>query len=222
MRWEPTTAQRRLLFVGLVAVLAGVGIYLTVPGLGQFGPGGGSPSPPPTSVAPGVGTADGGAASPAPGSGRRPSPEVTVAGPLRLLPLTEAEVGEAAGVARRFVHLFTTYSYDQDPRKYRDALSALATGPMAENLRQRSSALAGRARVDRRRVVSRSEVSMERIRLLSAGSVVFVVSAEQTIESTEGTRRQTKEYAVTVVRAGAGWKVSNVTLASLGDRGAEQ
>lgn len=249
MSWDPTPAQRGLLFAGLVALLAGTGIYLSVPEFGfgsappespdserpaQAAAGGGTGSPAPVGASSPEGSPEPGPSGPSPGGSAGPGGAAGT-DPYTLLPVGEAEVGRAAEVATTFARRYTTYSHELDPQRYRQRLAELATDSFAQSLRGGSGGMAGRAEMRRDQVVATSEVQLEGIRLLTGSSINFVVAARQTVESAGGSgsgsgagtgvgpggsRTDTTRYDVTVIQSGSGWKVSNLTLASQGDAGA--
>lgn len=217
MSWDPTPTQRRLLFAGVVVVLAAIGAYLIVPVLAR-GP---RDAPPDGSSRPSLAVGTGNpmpsvAPSPAPSGGGKDGGSL-----MDRLPVSEEELGRAADVAERFASAYTTYRYDEDPQAYEKRLAGLATDPIAQDLSGGSGAPAGRKTIERDRVVARGEAHVDGIRVLSEDSVVFVVSSEQKITSTRGATSGTKRFAITVVRADGGWRVSSLEDAAAGDRGDE-
>ncbi len=101
--------RRKLLFAGLVVVLAAVGIYLTVasPEHGGDDRQEARPSATPTVGPPGP-------ESPPPGIQNAVNPgEFDI---YRLLPFSRQEFATAADLAQRFVTAYETYRYDETPR----------------------------------------------------------------------------------------------------------
>ncbi|MFG2244652.1 hypothetical protein [Spirillospora sp. NPDC048823] len=201
--------RRRLLFGGLVVVLAAVGVYLTV-----AGPGGGPDDPDPSPAATGAST---GSASPPPGT------EGTVdAGDFdiyRLLPFSRAEFATAADLARRFVAEYGTYRFDETPQAYTGRLSGLVTGDLQAQL-ERDAATPGLLE-DRRRdqVVAESTATIDQVRNIEANSIVFVVTGRQQITEGGTESSDSKRYAVTVAREGGSLRVYAFQPADVGQAG---
>lgn len=218
MSWDPTPAQRKLAFAGVVVALAAAGVYFTLPAFGGFG--GRTATPASTEAAGGAGGAGARIATPRVDASPRPTASRTAAGIGDMLPLPEDELREAAETARRFTAAYATYRYDEGPQEYRGRLDPYVTDPIAEELAGGGGAApAGRENLTREEVVVTAAASVEGTRLVSSDSVVVLVRADQTVESTKGTTSEDERFAVTVVDRDGGWKVSNVAPAGAGNAG---
>ncbi|SDQ46276.1 hypothetical protein [Thermostaphylospora chromogena] len=203
--------RRGLVFAGVVAVLAAVGLYLT---LGPRGGGGASgvaerpengreastwsPRPSPTSVA---------TASDAPFD------------IYSFLPMTERELSAAADVAKRFTASYGTYRHDEDPSSYAERLRGFTTTELGEVL---TRAVTDPVAVEQNRadeLVSVGSAEIDQIRRIEETSVTFTVTCTQEITSKGGSERRVEEYAVTLVRVGADWRVYDLQPADEGQEG---
>ncbi|GAA1781389.1 hypothetical protein [Streptomonospora arabica] len=161
----------------------------------------------------------GGAESPAPSAdpgGPAADPggrggEVDVAA---LLPDSEADLQEAAGVAREFTAAYFGGAADRG-----DRLAELATPGFADMLAQEGAAPPVQGEPVPTASAEEADVETEvtAIRDLAEGSVTYVVRADVTASS--GAERRF-EYAATVAERGGGWRVSGFHDAALGDAGA--
>lgn len=221
MSWDPTPAQRKLAFAGVVVALAAAGVYFTLPAFGGFGGRTATPASTEAAGARGAGGETGArGAAPSVDASPRPTASRSAAGIGDMLPLPEDEFGEAAATARRFAAAYATYRYDEEPQEYRERLDPYVTGPIAEEIADGGGAApAGRESLTREEVVVTAAASIEGTRLVSSDSVVVIVRADQTVESTKGTTSEDERFAVTVVDRDGGWKVSNVAPAGAGNAG---
>ncbi|WP_433497961.1 hypothetical protein ACQP1K_24085 [Sphaerimonospora sp. CA-214678] len=207
---------KKLAFAGAVAVLAVVGVYLTMN--------------PPTSgeaqgddgrTATGEHRSSQTAAAVAP---RSPVPRQVAKTPATFdvydyLPLTRQELGAAADLARRFTESYGTFRYDEEPAAFAGRLGAFTTEEFAAQLTRAMTdpALAERNRADQ--VVSRASARVQTIRDMTAGQVVFVVGSVRHVTDREGEKDESDRFAVTVVKAGSDWRVYDLGLADAGQDG---
>src|SRR3954471_5765111 len=120
-----TDRQRKLLFAGLVVVLAAAGVFLTI-GSGSHRHARSVRASTPTT------------APPAPAS-RAPPVSGPPASPgsydiYSMLPFSQKDFTTAADVARRFTIAYGTYRYDEDPKAYLGRLQGLVTTELAPQL----------------------------------------------------------------------------------------
>ncbi|TDC82526.1 hypothetical protein [Actinomadura sp. 7K507] len=201
--------QRKLLFGGLVVVLAAVGIYLTI-AAPESGPDG--PDARPTGA-----PATTGPASPPPGIEGTVDPgEFDIYG---LLPFDREEFANAGNLAQRFVAAYGTYRFDETPQAYTGRLSGLVTEELGAQL-ERDAATPGILEERRReQVVAESTATLDEVRNIEANSIVFVVSGRQKVTESGGESSDSKRYAVTVAREGGSLRVYAFQPADVGQAG---
>src|SRR5207247_4402327 len=107
-----TSAQRKVAFAVIVLVLAGLGAFLLWP----------RSSPTPAQAAPGP-TAHPATSAPAPGpaspaAAGSPAPSGPAVNIYQLLPFTQADLTQAAGVVRKFCSDYATFSYTESAGSY--------------------------------------------------------------------------------------------------------
>lgn len=205
-----TDRQRKLLFAGLVVVLALIGVYLTLPGASdgeraepRETPGSVRPSAPPTATAPGIDTTV--------------NPEAFDI--YRLLPFSRAEFADAAGMAQRFIAAHGTYRFDEEPQDYAGRLTPLVNAQLRTEL-ERSSATPGVLEERRsKQTVAVGSASIDGIRDIEENSVIFVVTGHQVITESGEESNDSERYAVTVSREGGSWRVYAFTPADVGQAG---
>lgn len=204
--------RRKLLFAGLVVVLAVVGIYLTVasPDHGDDGGGQARPSATPTAGPPGP-------QSPPPGIQNAVNPgDFDI---YRLLPFSRQEFATAADMAQRFVAAYGTYRYDETPETYMGRLSGLATDDLTQQLGQ-DAATPGLVEERRReQVVAQGSASVDQVRTIENNSVIFLVTGRQQLTKGGKDTTDSKQYAVTVARDGGSLKVYSFAPADAGQAG---
>ncbi|RSN64120.1 hypothetical protein [Actinomadura sp. WAC 06369] len=202
--------QRKIVFAGLVAVLAAVGVYLTVAGPERAT---GEPDGAPTAAAP----APSEPASPPPGIRTAVNPDDFDL--YRLLPFSRAEFATAAEVAQKFVAAYATYRYDEEPRKYDERLSPLVTEQLRGELARAhaSAGLVAQRRQDR--TVATGTASLDRVRDIGDNSIIFLVTGTQTVTAGGKETGENKRWAVTVVRDGGSLRVYAFEPADAGQEG---
>ncbi|NKZ03937.1 hypothetical protein [Actinomadura latina] len=203
--------RRKLLFAGLVVVLAAVGVYLTVatPDHGDD-PREARPSATSTAGSPGP-------QSPPPGIQNAVNPgDFDI---YRLLPFSRQEFATAADLAQRFVTAYETYRYDEPPETYMGRLSGLATGDLVQQL-GRNAATPGLLEERRReQVVAQGSASLDQVRTIENNSVIFLVTGRQQLTKGGKDSTASKQYAVTVARDGGSLKVYSFAPADAGQAG---
>ncbi|HEY8481233.1 MAG TPA: hypothetical protein VIL71_15515 [Spirillospora sp.] len=201
--------QRKILFGGIVVVLAAVGVYLTVAVPEEDDDADARPSA--TAAAPS------GPASPPPGVEGTVDPNDFDI--YRLLPFTRQEFATAADLAQRFVAAYGTYRFDETPQTYTARLSGLVTDELLAQL-ERDAATPGLLEERRRdEVVAEGTATLDEVRDIEDNSIIFVVTGVQTV--TKGGRKSDdrRRYAVTVAREGGSLKVYAFQPADVGQAG---
>jgi hypothetical protein len=205
-----TDRQRKFAFAGIVAVLAAVGVYLTLPS--SNGTGGRTSRSSPAVTAPAAPVT-----SP-PGISSSISPQGFDI--YRLLPFSQTDFAAAADVAQRFTAMYGTYRFDESPSAYVTRLQGLVTAELRAQL-EKDSATPGV--IDQRKqdqVVAQGSASIDSIRTFEANSIIFLVTGRQQVTKGGGAAStDSAQYAVTVSRNGASWQVYAVELADTGQAG---
>jgi hypothetical protein len=212
---ELSPAQRKLAFAIIVLALAGLGAFLLWPSpatarrQGTASPLASAASP--ARPAP--------AAAPATGSPAPPAGAVNI---YQWLPFSQADLAAAAGVVRRFTADYATYSYTQSAGSYVGRMRGLVT-PSLSTVLARGFATPGvaQARTQQKQSASGSGV-ITALRAFGPSSLTFIVTLTQKTYRTGRTGKTTSavtngSYAVTVQRAGSGWQVNDIQLASAGN-----
>jgi hypothetical protein len=211
-----TSAQRRVAFIVIVLALAGLGAFLLWP----------RPSPAASRAASGP-TAHAATSAPAP----VPSSPAPPASPVpsgqgvniyQLLPFSQADLTEAAGVVRRFCTDYATYSYTESAGSYVGRMRGLVTPELAATLAQ-DYATPGVAQTrTQQKQTATGSGAITALRAFGASSLTFLVTLSQKTSSTPQSGTTTAhtasgDYAITVARSGSGWQVNDIQLASAGN-----
>src|SRR5215469_11442291 len=209
-----TPGQRKAVFAGIVLALAALGAFLLVPALRSKGGDQGRPAaaaqslhnaPPTPSATPG-------------GLGAAPTPSTgTGADIYKWLPFSKSGLTAAATVVRQFAAEYTTYSYTESAASYVRRMRGLITPQLAVTL-ARAYATPGVAqlRTQQKQVYSGTG-QITSLRGFGSGSMTFLVAVAQKITGTQGTSRNTVDYAVTVTGAATHWQVNDVEFANAGN-----
>jgi hypothetical protein len=205
--------QRKAVFGLIVVALAGLGVYMFVPGA-RGGQATGSPRAAAHSPAPRATSLAAPAASPSPAAAA-----ATPAGPdiYQWLPFTQAQLGSAATVVTQFCGAYGTWSYSQNATSYVATMRNLITSELADVIAQGYSVpgVAGQ-RISKKQVSTGSAV-INSLRAFGTSSITFVVTITEQITDTAGRSLDSTQYAVTVVGVGSSWQVNDIELASAGN-----
>ncbi|MBT2230884.1 hypothetical protein [Nonomuraea sp. NEAU-A123] len=199
--------KRGVAFAAIVAVIAAVGIYLTMwPDSGDTDAG--QPSAGRTTTV-----------SPAAPS----KPLATASGkPFDIysyLPMTKEQLAAAADLAERFTAAYGTFRYDEEPSAYADRVKVFTTADFG-NVLARTRTSPGTVDHDRAdEVVAAGAAKMKEIRQVEKSSVVFVVTGTQQITAKSGNKQLVDDYAVTVSQMGSDWRVFDLQPAGDGQDG---
>ena len=215
---ELSTAQRKLVFAGVVLVLAALGAFLIIPStLGRGTTGRGRAvgltaplsTPTPASASQQPTTTPGGlGATPAPGSG----PDI-----YAWLPFSQVGLTAAADLVHKFAAAYASYTYTQSTASYERQFSGLATTQLIAVL-ARGFATPGVAQLrTQQKQIAAGSGRITAIRGFGSNNITFIVAITQKVTGTKGTKRTTTGYAVTVTGAGSTWQVEDLELASAGN-----
>ncbi|GAA4597425.1 hypothetical protein GCM10023194_72260 [Planotetraspora phitsanulokensis] len=213
MTTQGTDRRKGLAFAGAVAVLAAVGVYLTM----SPSTGGGDRDRTETVAGTAPATV---VSSPPPAAA--PSQVAVTPGTFdvyRYLPLSRSELGAAADLAQRFTASYGTFEYSEDPAAFASRLNAFSTNEFGEQLTRAMTdpAVVEQNKADR--VVSKGSAQVESIRDMTPNMVVFVVGSVRHVIAQSGEKDQNDQYAVTVVKAAADWRVYDMQPAGAGQDG---
>jgi hypothetical protein len=207
-----TPAQRRMAFIVIVLALAGLGAFLLWP---RPSPAASTPAAHPATSAPAPVPS-----SPAPPASPVPSgPGVNI---YQLVPFSQADLTDAAGVVRRFCSDYATYSYTESAGSYVGRMRGLVTPELAATLAQ-DYATPGVAQTrTQQKQTATGSGAITALRAFGASSLTFLVTLNQKTTSTPQGGKTTAHtvsgnYAITTARSGSGWQVNDIQLASAGN-----
>ncbi len=208
-----TSAQRKMAFVVIVLALAGLGAFLLWP----------RPSPAASAHAAHPATS---APAPVPSSSPAAPASPVPSGPgvniYQLLPFTQADLTDAAGVVRQFCSDYATYSYTESADSYVGRMRSLITSELAATLAQ-DYATPGVAQTrTQQKQTATGSGAITALRAFGPSSLTFVVTLNQKTYSTPQSGKTTAhtasgDYAITLARSGSGWQVNDIQLASAGN-----
>ncbi|WP_242885603.1 hypothetical protein [Actinomadura litoris] len=206
--------QRKLLFGGLVVVLALVGVYLTIAAPDDDSGGAGDR---PSAAASTPSTGPTGPASPPAGIQSAVNPNDFDV--YRLLPFSRQEFATAADLAQRFVAAYGTYRFDEDPQVYIGRLSGLVTEALRGELARGAAAPGIQDERRREQVVAQGTATLDRVRDIEDNSIIFLVTGKQQLTRAGKNGGDSKQWAVTIARDGGSLKVYAFQPADTGQAG---
>jgi hypothetical protein len=218
---ELSTGQKRGLFVVLVVLLAGLGIYLIGPGRSHDGTPAASTS---NGKSPAAGTT-----SPANLAGV-PSYQVaptTLPVPTSIknpnvydwLPFTQSDLDAAANVTVAFAAQYQTYSYTDTTAAYGQRLSSYATSSLVTSLEETFQL--GLPKWKPLRYTSKTAGTIDAITSFGGQpqkSIVFAITITQLTTNGGKASTATHQYDVTTVAVAGGWQVNDIELAGQGNQ----
>lgn len=219
---ELSSGQQRLLFVVVVLLLAGLGIYLLGPAR-NHGAAAAPPTPSPSVSASAV-------AASAPPTAVPPSivppytPPATKpasAGGLDIyhwLPFSQQDLANAAQAAIAFAGYYDTFSYTETAPVYAKKMAGVVTSELDAALENDYATLDVAAQRSAQKQVSSSTGAISAISAFGSGSITFVVGITQKLATTKGTKTSTSQYDITVVSNAGDWWVNNIEVAGVGDQ----
>jgi Spy/CpxP family protein refolding chaperone len=218
---EPSSGQQRLLFVVVVLVLAGLGVYL----ISARTHNGTAATPPasPSATSPATQAPATSPASQAPATTPASPPASVPTGGgkadiYQWLPFSQQDLTEAARTTVAFAADYETYSYTETAAAYVGKMASLATGELAATLKNAYATPGVAAQRSAQKQISTSSGGIASIRSFGPGSITFVVNIAQQLATTQGTSTKTTQYAVTLVSAAGGWQVNDIELAGAGNQ----
>jgi hypothetical protein len=213
-----TPGRQRLLFVVVVVVLVGFGIFL-IKSRHSGGTPAAAPSTPASTPTPG-GTQ---ASSVPPSSLPTATPVSTAGGAViyQWLPFTQAQFSAATQTTLSFAQEYATWSYTESAAAYGAKLSPLVTPQELATLKNgySTSGVAGPRAQDKQ--VSTGTAAIDSIRSIISSpttSITFVVTIKQRVTSTQPTNAQSSQYAITLAPSGGTWQVTDLELSNLGNQ----
>ncbi|MFD6098595.1 hypothetical protein ACFVWN_04990 [Nocardiopsis flavescens] len=217
----PERAQR-FVFIALIVVLVGAGVYFSTGGFG----GGDEEAPDGRGASQGE---NGGSAGAPPDGGPsdvEPSPLPTTATDdldvLEWFPFPEEDLREAGATAVAFARAYGTIDYTGSPEAYYDSMRSLATDEYAEVLTESSRAGAFWEERAEAEAIAAGRAEVRSIRTFGDSSITFVVTAQSITETADrGFDEELGEFAVTVVQEGRAWRVFDFQPADAGQFGEE-
>jgi hypothetical protein len=207
-----TAGQRKAVFGLIVVALAGLGVYMFVPGAhgGQVSgrPRAAAHSPAPRATSPAAP-----AVSPSPATAATPSdPDI-----YQWLPFTQSQLAIAAAVVTQFSDAYGTWSYSQNATGYVATMHSLIMPELSQVIAQGYSVPGVASQRTSMKQVSSGSAVINSLRAFGPSSITFVVTITQNITDTGGGNQVSTQYAVTVTGVGSSWQVNDIELASAGN-----
>ena len=219
---ELSPGQQRLLFVVVVIALVGLGFFL-IEGRSH-----GTTALPATTPTPSA-SATASAASPSatsaaasytpPATEPAATPSTQTTGGDNIyqwLPFTQSDLTAAAKTTLGFARDYVTWNSKESKAAYGAAMSGLVTAQEDATLENDFSTAARAAG----NVVSTGSGAIDSISSFGSNpaTITFSVTIAQQVVPAKGTNTSPSTYSVTVVSTGAGWRVNNIELSSLGNQ----
>jgi hypothetical protein len=218
---ELSTGQKRMLFVVLVVLLAGFGIYLIGPGRSHDA----SPSASTSSGNP----ASAATTSPAnlagvPSYQVAPTPlpvptTIKSANIYDWLPFTASDLKAAANVTVAFVAADDTFSYSDTTAGYGKRLSGYVSSSLLTSLQQTFQT--GLPQWQQQQFTSKGAGTISSITSFGGKpqeSITFLVSITEQTTASGKTSTTTGQYDVTTVAVPGGWQVNDIEQAGQGNQ----
>ncbi len=208
--------QRVLAFVVIVVLLGGTGAYLLIPGVRTALSQGSPASPQPTasghpshSAAP-VPTS-------APSSSAAPTAAPSAPNIYAWLPFSQSDLAKAAGVTEAFGAAYDTFSYRESAAAYVAPMRNLATTELTGSLERGYSTLGVASQRAKQKQVSTATAVINSLRSFGASSLIFVVTINQRLHTTQGSSPGSSQWAITVVNNAGTWLVNDIEPAQAGN-----
>jgi hypothetical protein len=212
-----TPARQRLVFVVIVIALVGLTTYL-IESRHSSGTPAAAPSPSASKSAAATRASD---VPPSTVPAATPAPTAGGAEIYQWLPFTAADLSAAAQATVSFAKDYSTWSYTESATAYAAKLSPLVTSTELGILTNGygTAGVAAMRATDKQ--VSAGSGTIDSIRSFGTTptSIIFVVTINEQVTSTQPTTTQSPQYAVTVASSGGTWQVTDLELASVGNQG---
>ena len=212
-----TSAQRKLVFAGVVVVLAALGAFLIIPNTLDRHAAAGHGRPVGLST-PLSGTSPSPASQPTVPSGLSSSPQPD-SGPdiYSWLPFSQPGLAAAADLVQKFSAAYASYTYTESTAGYERQFNGLATKSLVTVL-ARGFATPGVAQLrTHQKQIATGTGKITAIRGFGSNNITFIVAITQKVTGTKGAKQTTTSYAVTVTGAATNWQVEDLELASAGN-----
>ena len=206
-----STPQRRAVFVLVVVVLAGLGMFLLID-REHASPSAAPATPPATTPPVSTGTGTSASAPAAGGSGTHPG-GVNI---YQWLPFSQSGLASAAATTRAFCADYVTYTRGETATAYMSRMRGLVTPALAGTLGRGFATLGAAPARGSQRQSSTGHCQITALQTFGSGSLTFSVTVTQRITGT-GTAARSTGYAVTVTGSGRNWRASDIELATAGN-----
>jgi hypothetical protein len=218
---EMSSGQQRLLFVVVVLLLAGLGIYLVGPAT-HHGAAAAPTTPPPSSAPPATASAPATAVPPSTVPPYTPPPTTPVsAGGVNIyqwLPFSQQDLAKAARATSSFAVYYDTFTYTETAPVYAKRMAGVVTSEFDAVMENDYATLDVATQRSAQKQVSTSTGAIVSISSFGSGSITFIVNITQQLAATKGTTTTTTAYDVTVVSNASGWLVNNIEPAGEGNQ----
>jgi hypothetical protein len=207
--------QRVLAFLVIVVLLGGTGAYLFIPAVrAALGQGSHSSPAPPTPS-----TRRSSSAAPVPSSSTAPASSAAPSAPniYAWLPFSQTDLAKAAAVTQAFGAAYDTFSYQESASAYVAPMRNLATTELTSSLARGYSTPGVASQRAKQRQVSTGQAVINSLRDFGASSLIFVVTINQRLHTSQGTSQTSAQWAVTVVNNGGTWLVNDIEPALAGN-----
>ncbi len=211
--------QRVLAFLVIVVLLGGTGAYLFIPGVrSALGEGShGNPAPPTPSARRSGSAAPVPSSPPSSSTAPASSPAPSAPNIYAWLPFSQADLAKAAGVTQAFGAAYDTFSYRESATAYVAPMRNLATSELTSSLARGYSTPGVASQRAKQRQVSTAQAVINSLRSFGASSLIFVVTINQRLHTSQGTSQTSAQWAVTVVNNAGTWLVNDIEPAQAGN-----
>jgi hypothetical protein len=218
---ELSPGRQRLLFVVVVIGLVALGIFV-IRGRNDGNAAAPAATPTPTPTHSATATSGPVTGAPAPASsppaslaGASPSAAAGSANIYQWLPFTQSDLTAAAKTTLAFAADYVTWNSKESKAAYGAKMAGLVTAQEDATL-EYDFGTAARAAGN---AVSTGSGTIDSISSFGSNpaSITFSVTIAQQVVPAKGTSTSPSTYSVTAVSTGAGWRVNNIELSSLGN-----
>lgn len=112
---------------------------------------------------------------------------------------------------------YDTFNYRESAAAYVAAMRNLATSELTGSLARGYSTLGVASQRTRQRQVSTATAVINSLRSFGASSLIFVVTINQRLHTTQGTSQGSSQWAVTVINNGGTWLVNDIEPSQAGN-----
>ena len=133
------------------------------------------------------------------------------------LPFSQSDLAKAAGVTEAFGAAYDTFSYRESAAAYVAPMRNLATTELTGSLARGYSTLGVASQRTKQQQVSTATAVINSLRSFGASSLIFVVTINQRLHTTQGSSPGSSQWAITVVNNGGTWLVNDIEPAQAGN-----